>query len=87
MNEYNLFSSVSVFPSPVSQNLFLDFSNHNFGQTEVFLNDVTGRTLFSKTIAGSGKQTLDVSGFSNGIYFLKLKTDYGVATKKIVIAR
>ena len=80
-------SFISVFPSPVAQNLFLDFSNHNFGEAEVFLNDVTGRTLFSKTITGSGKQTLDVSDFSNGIYFMKLKTDYGVATKKIVIAR
>ncbi|MBI4930195.1 MAG: T9SS type A sorting domain-containing protein [Bacteroidetes bacterium] len=87
VNEYDLFSSVSIFPNPVSGNLFLDFGNINFGKAEVSFSDIIGQTLFETTIPASGKQALDVSGFLKGLYFLKLKTDSGSVTKKIVIAR
>jgi len=87
VNDTELFSSINIFPNPSSGNLFLDFGNRNFGKAEIFFSNIIGQTLFETTIPANGKQAMDVSGFSDGIYFLKLKTDYGIVTKKIVIAK
>jgi hypothetical protein len=80
-------SAVNIFPNPSSGNLFIDFGNKNFGKAEISFSDVVGRTLYETTIPAIGKQALDVSEFSKGIYFLKLKMDAGIVTKKIVIAK
>jgi len=86
-NEYSLESSVNISPNPSSGNLSINFGTKNFGKAEVSFSDIIGQALYKTTISASGKQALDVSEFSKGIYFLKLKTDSGVATKKIVIAK
>ena len=86
-NDYNLISSVSVFPNPASDNLFIDFGNNNFGKAEIYFNDVIGRTFEKKIIPANGKQMVDASVLQNGIYFLKLKTEAGEVTKKIIISR
>ena len=78
-------SSISIFPNPSSGNFFVDFGNMNFGKAEVSFSDIIGQTLSEINIPASGKQVLNVSEFSEGIYFLKMKTETGEVTKKIVI--
>ncbi|HEY4797798.1 MAG TPA: T9SS type A sorting domain-containing protein [Bacteroidia bacterium] len=77
---------VYIYPNPASENLFLDFGNQDLGEAEISFSDVLGRTLERKIISAQGRQTLDVSGLEQGIYFLKLKTSSGEATSKLVIA-
>ncbi len=78
-------SAASIFPNPSSGNIFLDFGNKNFGKAKVSFSDVIGSVLLETTISASGKQMLDVSGFSNGIYFVRINADAGSVTKKIII--
>lgn len=92
VNEIELFSSLVIFPNPTSGNVFVDFGKKDFGKTEIVFRDVVGRILYSTNISASGKQSLDISGFSKGIYFLNVKTmnnpdNYRDATKKIVIEK
>jgi len=49
------------------------------------LYDLSGKRVLSKTVRQ--QETLDISGFSGGIYFYKLSTDKQVALKtgKLVI--
>jgi PKD repeat protein len=86
IRENNLIASVSIFPNPASKNIFIDFGGKDFGKAEVSLSNIIGKTLVETTIPANGKKPLDVSEFSQGIYFLKLKTHSGIVTKKIVIA-
>jgi len=68
-----------VYPNPVRSTL-----NINIGSNAiVYLTDQSGKTLFTKSINGSG--FIDVSKFPSGIYFLKNNTTG--ETKKIVISR
>jgi hypothetical protein len=87
MNEFFNNSSATIFPNPASGNLFIDFENKDFGKAEISLRNILGETLLNENRIGNGKQRLDVSALSNGIYFLQMKTEYGIATKKIVISR
>ena len=87
MDEQVLASSVSVFPSPALKNVYLDFGGNNFGKAEVSFSNVIGEILFSSHIPASGKQMLDVATYPEGIYFVRIKTNSGSVTKKIIISR
>ena len=80
-------SAITIFPNPSSENLFIDFGNRDFVKAELSFSDVVGRTFLKKIIKASGKQMIAVSDLPDGIYFLKLKTDYGIAEKKITISK
>ena len=78
---------MNVYPNPSSGNIFLDFGSQNFGNAEISFSDVIGQKIYAASITAIGKQEMNLSEFSKGIYFMRLKTDAGIAAKKIVIAR
>jgi PKD repeat protein len=87
IHENDLNTFVSVFPNPASKNIFLDFGGKNFGKAEVSINNLIGEKRYKINTTASGKQLLDISNLPNGIYFVKIETDYGSLTKKIIINR
>tara|TARA_B110000503_G_scaffold143169_1_gene242987 strand:- start:3439 stop:4212 length:774 start_codon:yes stop_codon:yes gene_type:complete len=70
----------SIYPNPVSQNLILETQN-TMGEIAQ-ITSITGALLLEFSITKE-KEKIDVSGFQNGIYFLKV----GEVTKKIIVAR
>lgn len=83
--ENSILNGISVYPSPASQNIFLDFSGTNFGMAEISLCNVLGEEVFQTKLPTNGKQMLDVSGYAEGIYFMRINTDAGTVTKRIVL--
>jgi hypothetical protein len=80
-------TSFSVFPVPASGNLYLEFGSCGFGTAEVSIYTVLGSSMIETRIPASGRQKLDVSGLSKGVYFVKLTTPSGTSTKKIVVEK
>jgi len=74
-NENN--NNVQIYPNPTSGIINLQV-NENF--TNISVTDVFGREVY-KTI---NKNLIDISFLSNGIYFLKIKTNNEVLINKIV---
>ena len=85
INDLHEALSINIFPNPTSGNLFLDFGNKNFGNAEIIFTDVVGQTLMAENKFALGKYDYDVSRFSNGIYFVRINTEAGSMTKKIII--
>lgn len=76
--EFN--DAVKIYPNPAKSiiNIVSDFEINS-----IELYDVQGRIL--ETIIENGSATkLDISAKSNGIYFLKIKTDKGSKVEKII---
>jgi hypothetical protein len=74
-----------IFPNPATNEF--QISNYNF-QTgdEVIMVNFLGKILFTKKITSpTSNIKLQTSNFSNGIYFLELKTKEGVLNKKVVV--
>lgn len=73
-------SDFTIHPNPASEQITLssDYENINF-KIEIF--DSTGKMLKNE-FATSGKNTLDISSFSAGIYFLKIQSENGDVTVK-----
>jgi hypothetical protein len=77
-------SDVNVFPNPTNGIINLDdefISNNNF---EIFVSNFYGEIVTT----GKNSKTLDLSEFSNGIYFLTIKTDaMNIINKKIILMK
>jgi plastocyanin len=76
--------SVSVFPNP-SRGLFKVTIGNTSEEALVSLIDISGRTIATETINGSGETTFDLSTAARGYYFVRLKSEAGTTVRRIVI--
>ncbi len=84
----NFLSNLNVYPNPANKNLNLDLNFKTSLNTTIELSDLTGKIIFSKDagiLSGESKQTLDISSFSKGAYFVKIITSQGTEVRNIVI--
>ena len=72
--------SFDYFPNPTKD--VITIKSENFLDS-LELYDLKGRILIAKTDV-SGATTLNLSGYANGVYFLKVKSGKGESIKKIV---
>ncbi|WP_179318991.1 T9SS type A sorting domain-containing protein [Winogradskyella helgolandensis] len=78
-NEFDLNSSITVYPNPVTTELNIALKN-NQAITSIELFDMLG-----KKIATTKALNLDVSPYQTGIYMLKVSTKKGQISKRIII--
>lgn len=71
---------IKIYPNPVKNVLFLEFNQPLKSTTSMVVKDVLNREVVSVLIQNSNKQKIDVSGLTNGIYFLEI---YENNTKKV----
>ena len=73
------YSSVqlSVYPNPVVNTLYIK-SNENIRQIEVM--DLLGSVIAKE----NGVDNIDMSSYKTGIYLLRIHTEKGTVTKKVV---
>ncbi|MCK5823196.1 MAG: S8 family peptidase [Bacteroidales bacterium] len=84
----NLFE-VIVYPNPTNENTEIEFYSSKNGPTELKIINSIGNTIFIKRInyTKTGKNIIKIktSEISNGIYFIKLKTENKTISKKLLI--
>ena len=78
VNEIEVANSITVFPNPASDIIFVNGLNEN---AKISIYDLSGRLLFSKQV--TNKQ-IDISNFQSGIYTMKIETSKEIVTKKFV---
>ncbi|MEO6175117.1 MAG: T9SS type A sorting domain-containing protein [Flavobacterium circumlabens] len=78
-----LASKVQVFPVPVQEKMSLSFAN-SISPNKIAVYSVNGQELYSTKVQSADNLEVDMSQFASGIYFIKLFSDSGVVTKKIV---
>jgi hypothetical protein len=69
-------NTINVLPNPVNSSLKV-VTNNDVKTIELM--DIQGRTIITKN-----DNTLDMSGYNNGYYFLKVSTNVGVKIKEII---
>ncbi len=76
-------SSVEVFPVPSTG--ILQVEHENMANATLQVIDFTGNTVLTKPLGTQSMETLDLSSFKKGIYYVKVLSQEGVTTKRIVI--
>ncbi|MFT5861609.1 MAG: hypothetical protein ACI828_000251 [Flavobacteriales bacterium] len=82
VNDLAFAETVSLYPNPTSDMVNISFDN-NVANGEITLFSAIGQTVMTKAIS-SQEATLDISGINAGIYVLRITSDNGVATKRII---
>ncbi|PWG06592.1 endoglucanase [Polaribacter aquimarinus] len=72
---------IQLYPNPVKNQLYFKVSNLDI--QEVVIYDVTGKEVF-QTNKILKQNKVDFTSYKRGIYFVKVKTQKGVTTKKIL---
>jgi len=75
----------SLYPNPASNFITIETDNYSFNQYRYVIFDIYGHTYSNKELSES---TIDISGFSSGIYFIRISNTNGqTTTKKFVVIK
>ncbi|MFH1004848.1 MAG: T9SS type A sorting domain-containing protein [Bacteroidota bacterium] len=87
VNELNLDNIVSIFPNPTDGNIFVNFSVFDLGNVNVKIYNVVGKVIADVTdnISVPKKIKINLSGQSNGFYFVEIRTENKSITKKLIL--
>ena len=80
-----LINSVSIYPNPSTTGIFTVELNTTSTKTVVTVYDIVGKIISTKEVDSSAKQQLDLSSQMNVCYFVSIKNDSGVITKKVIL--
>ena len=76
-----LFSSTALFPNPTTGEFRIQNSKFRIQSVEVF--DVFGK-LMSSVEVNDNTVTIDATSYASGVYFVRILTEKGMVTKRIV---
>ncbi|MFD2824044.1 T9SS type A sorting domain-containing protein [Lacinutrix iliipiscaria] len=79
VEDYSLSNSISIYPNPTSDIVNIDVSNA-ISVRSLELYNIIGKQV----LKNNGASTLDLSQLNSGVYMLKVVTDSGSLTKKII---
>lgn len=80
VNDFVRNEQIKIFPNPTNDFIKINFSNSKIITIEI--SDINGQLLFIKKMISS--DIIDLSNYSNGIYFLKIISDNFTTTNKIL---
>ena len=73
--------NIPIYPNPAKDFITIDFKGTNF--KEIALNDILGKSLLLKPITEE-KINIDLSGYSEGVYFVRIIGPKKIFTTKVV---
>ena len=75
-------NSVKIYPNPVTEGYFVVESKSGNGSVTVYA--LNGNVILSQIITQT-TQTIEIPELQNGIYLVKIETENGVTTKRLVV--
>jgi hypothetical protein len=86
VNEYDLSNLISIYPNPTSGEFQIQIVNKQYTISHIEIYNILGEQVYSanKLIA---EPVIDISAHPNGIYLVRVQTNEGTISKKIIIAR
>ena len=84
----NYVSNINTYPNPTSDNINVELYSQKVSTIKLQLVDLTGKLIKEINVGevqGNYKHTINTTGISKGIYFLKVIANDAVEVKKIII--
>ena len=81
-------AGINIFPNPANTEVNIQMNMSESANIEFTLIDLVGQEIISRELIftpGTNNEKIDLSGFSNGIYLLKMKKDNSIYTNKLII--
>ena len=78
-------SSFTIYPNPATNKITISTNRKLPGETTISIINISGQQLMQARFQNQTKFEMDVSTLSKGIYLVKIQTNTGIETKKLVI--
>jgi hypothetical protein len=76
-------NSIAIYPNPSSDNIYFDFTtNNHYDKITYSITDMYGRELLANKY--TNHQFVDISTFSEGVYFIRIISGKSVYTQKFI---
>jgi len=87
IDEVSLTSDVKVYPNPTQGHLQVVFNTPAAGEYTISVTNVLGQSIYSNTlhIAGEYTQSIDLSSYTKGVYFLSVTGKNSKGVQKILL--
>ena len=88
LQENSLVKLFNVFPNPTKDLAVINFNLDKTCDVTVEITDMTGKVIFSRNLdnaSGFQNVNINVGNMNNGIYFVNLKTDANILSKKLTV--
>jgi photosystem II stability/assembly factor-like uncharacterized protein len=76
---------MSIYPNPASSNITITSNRTMPGETRISIISLNGQQLIQSRFLNQNKFEMDVNTLTKGIYLVKIQTNAGIETKKLVI--
>lgn len=80
-------ATLRVFPNPLMKQNDLSIKLATNISADIYLYDLTGKLAFADKINNSNIKKINTSSLTNGVYLLRMVTDYTAITRKVVIMK
>lgn len=78
-------STFTIYPNPATNKISIETNSNLQGETTICIYNMNGALLQQKKFQGQHLIELDVSTLAKGIYLVKIQTNKGIETKKLVV--
>ncbi len=80
-------NNILLYPNPAKNDVNIQFDNSVQKMEQLKISNIMGQTVYEKDISSSTNinQTVDVSSFAKGAYFVHLKGKNKIKTEKLII--
>jgi len=87
IEDFVLPGKLNIYPVPASQFLHIEYSYVNAMSLQLEIYDSNGRKILERQFPNAMeiRETLDITGISDGVYYLRLRSDDQMLTRKIII--
>lgn len=81
INEITQSNDFLIYPNPANNNIYFNAKN-NIDVIEII--DVTGKIMLSETNLTAGNQTINIASLTNGVYFVRIKSNQTASISRII---
>jgi hypothetical protein len=82
INENTLVTEFNIYPNPSKDIITISSDDHAY--TAIQLSDINGRLISSTEFESTNQKSIDISNLTNGIYLMKIISNKGTFTQKII---
>jgi len=88
INENNEISQLNLYPNPTSGNFTIDITSKIQNEAQLQVVDIFGKSIYQEKLTinqGKYLKTIDLANFGKGIYFVIIRTEKDIVSKRIVL--
>lgn len=81
-------NSFSIFPNPATKVATINYTSKSGQNIKVSINDISGKliqTIQPSVVSGKNQIQVDLNGLSKGLYIIRLDSEMGTETQKMVV--